>query len=361
MIYPKEMWRQFFSEVRGNPELERLATEALAAPTYTVTRKQHVLPKGGTPNDFVSIGPYWWPDPEKADGLPWIRRDGEINPVFYEYDSKTIFDFTTDVSLLLLAGLANDRQEWLDKAFEHIESWFITPATRMNPNMKYGQFVPGRAEGRCFGIIDGKELYWIFELLEVTPFSEKWTPEKLQAVKDWTKEMLHWLLTDPIGVEEGNTLNNHAISYDCMVCMFALFMGDREFAAKHLRERTIPRIDQQFAPDGSMPLELKRTDSKGYSTFGLWSFIQAAVMGRQLGVVFPDEMLKRGLAWLEANIDSPNWKWTQIVPFRCISPHLYQFAWMLWDDPSMLEKAIANSRFPWNRMLVLRGHGKAQG
>ena len=111
MIYPKEMWHQFFGEVRGNPELERLATEAMATPPYTVTRKQHVLPKGGTPNDFVSIGPYWWPDPEKADGLPWIRRDGEINPVFYEYDSKTIFDFTTDVSLLLIAGLANSRQE----------------------------------------------------------------------------------------------------------------------------------------------------------------------------------------------------------------------------------------------------------
>jgi hypothetical protein len=28
----------------------------------------------------MSYAPYWWPNPAKPDGLPYIRRDGEINP-----------------------------------------------------------------------------------------------------------------------------------------------------------------------------------------------------------------------------------------------------------------------------------------
>ena len=33
----------------------------------------------GNKRDFISIDPYWWPNPETADGLPYIWRDGEVN------------------------------------------------------------------------------------------------------------------------------------------------------------------------------------------------------------------------------------------------------------------------------------------
>ena len=355
MLYTKEMWNALFAEAKGNARLNEMAEIAMEAPLYTVTNKMHALPKGGVPNDYVSIGPYWWPDPEKEDGLPWIRRDGEINPVFYEYDSKTIFDFTTDAGLLMLAGLANGRKDYLDRAVEQLESWFINPKTRMNPHMRFGQFVPGRAEGRCFGIIDGKELYWLFELMELMPFNDTWTPGKLNAIKVWAAQLLNWLLTDELGITEGNTLNNHAISYDCMVAMFALFIGDEAFARKHLQERSIPRIAQQYAADGSLPLELDRTDSKGYSTFTELCFLQAAVLGKKLGVAFPDEMLRKGLTWLEGHIYSPDWKWVQIVPYKRISPMVYQFAGMFWDEQQLLDKAKREcADEPWKKMIVFR-------
>ena len=28
----------------------------------------------------MSQAPYWWPDPDTPDGLPYVRRDGERNP-----------------------------------------------------------------------------------------------------------------------------------------------------------------------------------------------------------------------------------------------------------------------------------------
>ena len=35
---------------------------------------------GGDKHDYLSFGSYWWPDPDKPDGLPYIRRDGGVNP-----------------------------------------------------------------------------------------------------------------------------------------------------------------------------------------------------------------------------------------------------------------------------------------
>jgi hypothetical protein len=34
----------------------------------------------GDKHDYFSFAPYWWPDPKKSDGLPYIRDDGRENP-----------------------------------------------------------------------------------------------------------------------------------------------------------------------------------------------------------------------------------------------------------------------------------------
>ena len=57
----------------------RAAEKALVLEPITITRFKAKLSEGG-PNDFYSNGDYWWPDPAKPDGLPYIQRDGESNP-----------------------------------------------------------------------------------------------------------------------------------------------------------------------------------------------------------------------------------------------------------------------------------------
>lgn len=59
--------------------LRREADEALTVGPFTVVSKQRVPPSGDK-HDYLTLAPYWWPDPTKPDGLPYIRRDGETNP-----------------------------------------------------------------------------------------------------------------------------------------------------------------------------------------------------------------------------------------------------------------------------------------
>src|SRR4051812_24972987 len=55
------------------------ADAALAAPTVSVMEKKH-LPPSGNKHDYMSMAPYWWPDSTKPNGLPFIRRDGQMYP-----------------------------------------------------------------------------------------------------------------------------------------------------------------------------------------------------------------------------------------------------------------------------------------
>ncbi len=62
---------------------------------YSVMNKKQVPPSGDK-HDYMSTGPYWWPDPTKPDGLPYIRKDGLRNPEYYEIIDSQEMDRVED-------------------------------------------------------------------------------------------------------------------------------------------------------------------------------------------------------------------------------------------------------------------------
>jgi hypothetical protein len=67
------------------PALDRLVAEADRALEFapvSVTQKTRLAPSGD-PHDYMSTGPYWWPDPDRPDGLPYRRRDGYHGSQWY--------------------------------------------------------------------------------------------------------------------------------------------------------------------------------------------------------------------------------------------------------------------------------------
>ena len=59
--------------------LEEDAKTALALKPMSLMDKA-ITPPSGDKHDYMSLAPYWWPDPSKPDGKPYIRKDGERNP-----------------------------------------------------------------------------------------------------------------------------------------------------------------------------------------------------------------------------------------------------------------------------------------
>jgi hypothetical protein len=71
------------SNTDASAEIRKLIRKAdklvAAGSTYSVIKKSPT-PLSGDKHDYMSQAPYWWPDPSKPNGLPYIRRDGERNP-----------------------------------------------------------------------------------------------------------------------------------------------------------------------------------------------------------------------------------------------------------------------------------------
>ena len=65
----------------GDPLRRVHLARDLASITTTAAEVDAVIgsSEGGL-HDFYSNADYWWPDPSKPDGLPYVQRDGESNP-----------------------------------------------------------------------------------------------------------------------------------------------------------------------------------------------------------------------------------------------------------------------------------------
>ena len=81
LLYPSFTRTKHATDVAAidRERILKAADAALALPPLTITKFHAKFSEGG-PNDFYSNGDYWWPDPTKTNGLPYIQRDGETNP-----------------------------------------------------------------------------------------------------------------------------------------------------------------------------------------------------------------------------------------------------------------------------------------
>ncbi|WP_328441592.1 alginate lyase family protein [Streptomyces sp. NBC_00457] len=282
---------------RGDPRLRRVLRDLTARADrwldkgpWTVVDKPKPAP-GGDVHDYLSQAPYWWPTkPPTADnpwGCPYVQRDGERNP---EVDSGTdrqdvekVFDSTYD---LALAWYYTGRQRYAEKAGRILRTWFLDPATRMNPNLNHAQFIPCKYDGRAIGIIDFSQSYTavVDALAILRTGAPGWTKADRTRMDRWNADFLDWLKNSDFGKQEAAATNNHGTFYDMQLAALAHATGDKQLARKTVREAGSRRIDPQIAADGSQPQELTRTRSWHYSTFDLVAYTRLAAIGRNLGV-----------------------------------------------------------------------------
>ena len=264
--------------------LLRDARAALTAGPFSVTQKGRVAPSGDR-HDYMSLAPYWWPDPTKPSGLPFIRRDGEVNPESRsDTDSPRFGQMSDAVETLSLAYYFSGDETYAGHAAMLLRTWFLDSTTRMNPNLRYAQAIPGVTDGRGIGIIDLRNMSTIVDDVLLLRTAPAWGASDEAAMRDWCRAYLTWLLTSAQGKEEDAQRNNHGTWYDAQVATLALFVGDTALARRRIGESAKARLASEIAPDGRQPNELSRTRSLHYSLFNIDPFARLAELGRLVGV-----------------------------------------------------------------------------
>ena len=279
------------------PAIARLmsdADKALKNKPVSVMDKD-MAPGSGDKHDYMSMGPYWWPDSTKPDGLPYIRKDGVRNPNATS-DRTNIGKTISNILTLGTAYYFSGNEKYATKAAEFTRVWFLNPATRMNPNMNYGQMIPGRngGKGRGFGMIDAYAFIEVLDVVEMMSTSTSFTKADREGLKNWFKEYLKWIQTSSVANEERTAKNNHGLAFDVQQTVYALFTEDSALARKTISEFAKKRLFPQIEPDGKQPRELARTTGFGYTNFNLIHMMDMCAVCQNLGIDIYNSTSKDG-------------------------------------------------------------------
>lgn len=279
--------RKEFKKNPSQPEFTKLikACDSLLSKAPHSVMDKGVMPPSGDKHDYMSQGPYWWPNPDTPDGRPYIRRDGETNPESRLIrDDIFMRDMNEDIKFLALAYYLSGEEKYAAKATEFLKVWFLNPETRMNPNLNFGQCVPGVYDnGRGIGIIDLNRMNEMYDHIRMISDSKAWDSATDSAFKDWITEFTEWLVTSDHGINEKGQPNNHGTYYDLLVCTSYLFIGQKDKASEYVSSSMPARFDEITA-EGAQPRELARTNGWTYSLMNLRGLLLCATAAEKAGV-----------------------------------------------------------------------------
>jgi hypothetical protein len=262
------------------------ADKALAVVPPSVMQKTKVPPSGDK-HDYMSIAPYYWPNPATKDGLPYQRKDGKVNPESREEaanDTLRARLVGTTVETLALGYYFTGDEKYAEHAAKVLRTWFLDPATKMTPHFRFAQAVPGVNDGRGTGILEARGLADAADAAILLVGSKHWSAADQQALLAWGSAYFEWLTTSKNGQDEHAAKNNHGTWYDVQAVKWALVLGRMDKAKEICAEAITRRIGVQIQPDGKQPLELSRTASFSYSCFNLRALSALAGLGEHAGV-----------------------------------------------------------------------------
>jgi hypothetical protein len=327
--------------------LEEDAKKALAIKPVSVMDKT-ITPPSGDNHDYMSQAPYWWADPSKPDGKPYLRKDGERNPEISKItDRDNLGRLGGAVTTLSLAYAYTGREEYAIHAARLMRVWFLDPATRMNPHLTFGQYIPGINQGRGIGIIETRSLPDMLDGIMLISGSTAWTKADEDGLQGWMRAYLSWLIDSTHGREESKNGNNHETWYDVQVAGLAIYTGQGDLARRTL-EGSRARIGRQIEPDGRQPRELERTRSWDYSEFNIAAFMDLATLGQHVGIDLWNYRTADGRSIRQAldfmvpyAAGEGKWAFDQITEFRASTIHrILRRGAVAWKAPKY--KALAD-------------------
>jgi len=223
-----------------------------------------------------------------------------------------------------------------------LSTWFLNSSTKMNPNLNYGQGVPGITTGRAEGIIETRGYAILVNAVALLQGSQSWTDAHDQQLKQWFNDFLVWMQTSSIGKEESAATNNHGTWFDAQASGIALFAGRKDIAQQIAQDASQKRVIMQIEPNGTLPQELARTNSFSYSYFDIQAFFYLASLTPYSSVDLfnysssDDRSIKKAFDFLVPfAIGAKKWPYEQIGTIDT-GTFFQQFrmASTIWNDPS---------------------------
>ena len=219
---------------------------------------------------------------DNATGLPWLCHDGYANPINDHLDRGLWDSLYYTVPPLALSAFLTSNATQAQRAAQLTRTWFVDPASRMNPNLKYAQAIPGSNNGTSGGIIDISDHHKLLDIVDgmtmlaASPdpaVAAAWSGADAAALTAWIAQFKQWILGSKQSHAEARATNNHGTWHDILTLGLALYTSDsataQQVCGTFLQDRIAVQLQPAGAstkyggPDaGSLPMEDGRTNSE---------------------------------------------------------------------------------------------------
>ena len=270
---------------------------ALKSGTWSVTTKPKEFVLNNDPHEYVSWSPYFWPSDAKPPNdtgtfgkCPYVVHDGMHNPdVSKVTDRHGLHASSEAIFELALAWYLTGNEAYADQAELVARTWYLNPATAMNPGMTHAQSNGPCGNGTATGVIEASGAYMTdaldgLAILALDTRAAGWSAADQSGMKAWLTQFVDFLKTSSQGKGESNAANNHGTWFDALLASIYLYQGDADGAKTLILAARAKRIDPQIESDGRMPLELARPTSWHYSNYNASAFCRLASVGQRVGV-----------------------------------------------------------------------------
>lgn len=243
----KELRRGFSGYRKAYTQLMDDAGRAMRSEGWSVTYKT-TLPGTVLLHDYISVPEGWGPHPLAKDGLPWQRNSeesgGENLP-----DYQQLKALARDVRSLALAWFYNGERPYALHAAELLRTWFLTPETKMEPQLEWAQSIPGRTAGRYTGLREGLLLTEMLDAVMMVEAAGTLKRAEEKELRGWFQSYLDWLLQSRQGGEATAFPGYDAIVFHYQAAVLAHFLEQDELSVTHQNEAW-GLLSQLFREDG---------------------------------------------------------------------------------------------------------------
>jgi len=186
--------QQIMTDPSSKSDLNALlksADKSMKAKLVSVVEKGFPTPCGNR-HEYMSMASYFWPDPSKPDGLPYIRKDGERNPENNKVtDHKGFDDLISNVTTLSWAYYFSHDEKYAAKAVALLKFWCLDTATYMMPNLNHAQIIRGVDTGRGIGIIDIHLVPQMLDGINLIKHSASMSTKDFEGIRSWFEQLLY--------------------------------------------------------------------------------------------------------------------------------------------------------------------------
>ena len=230
--------------------LDRKLQNCLSSGPITITAFPSERSTGGL-HDFYSDGDDWWPESNEPDLASSANGDPEENVNFVSH-REALIRFSNIVATLTSAYLISGNNQYTDKAAQHLKAWFVDPATRMNPSLRYARTIGG-SDNDGIHIMDTIHLTEIARSVKVLSAYKSLKISDERAIREWFGDYLTWLTTHPFGTQARDADDDTtALAWAIQVAAIADLLNNQDQLAQIRNNFKRRFVGKMMAFDGSL-------------------------------------------------------------------------------------------------------------